>query len=75
MKAPQSDLAPPPRLMTAAEVQQLLGIGRTVLYRLQRDHGFPDPIRLATKSVRWRADEVTAWLDSRERVTCDAVAV
>lgn len=74
MQVPQSE-QPPPRLMTAAEVQQLLGVNRTVLYRLQRDHDFPDPIRLATKSVRWRADEVSTWLDSRERVTCDAVAV
>lgn len=64
-----------PRLLTAAEVQTVLGVSRTMVYRLIRDSGFPEAVRLGGRVVRWKADEVASWLDTRERVACDAASV
>jgi predicted DNA-binding transcriptional regulator AlpA len=37
------------------------------LFRMQRNHGFPEPIRTGSRSCSWSVPEVQAWLASRPR--------
>lgn len=49
-----------------ARVQELTGMSRTTVWRLERDGKFPLRRRLTGHSVGWLEDEVIAWLNSRE---------
>lgn len=63
-------------LLRVSEVAKILGISRSTIYaQLQQrsdelHSDFPRPIRLNAgprSSVRWRADDLQAWIDSRHR--------
>ena len=41
------------------------------VYRMIRRGEFPRPIRIGIRAARWRADEVEAWIDGRERATAE----
>lgn len=72
LSALDADLPPPPnpvvRLLSAPEVMDTIGCSRMTLHRWVAAGTFPGPIRTGPNSVRWRADEVQRWIDSRERV-------
>jgi hypothetical protein len=38
---------------------------RSDLHRKQRQHGFPQPVKLSSRSAWWPAPEVHEWLKSR----------
>ena len=61
------------KLLTRPEVEAAIRLQRSALYRLLRDpgSGFPQPLRIGPRAVRWKASEVAAWLDSRPRATGD----
>lgn len=44
-----------------------LGLGKTSIYRLIKEDGFPKPIKLTRHSVGWYEHEIDEWLLSRER--------
>ncbi len=60
--------AAPTRLLSTAEVGEMIGCSRTTLHRRVRAGTFPAPIRTGPNSVRYRSEEVQDWIDSRERV-------
>jgi predicted DNA-binding transcriptional regulator AlpA len=41
---------------------KLGGLNRSRIYSLMRDEGFPRPLKLGAKSVRWRVADVDRWL-------------
>ncbi|MDP3334501.1 MAG: AlpA family phage regulatory protein [Methylococcaceae bacterium] len=45
-----------------------LGISKNTVWRLVREGKFPKPIKLSTKISVWKADDVLAWLASKEAV-------
>jgi excisionase family DNA binding protein len=49
--------------VTSAEAAALLGIGRTTFLKLNSAGRVPMPIRFG-RSVRWRRDELRAWLNA-----------
>ncbi len=57
--------------MPCPEVLRAAGIGKTLLYEKlnpaseKYDPSFPKPVVLSTRCVRWRSDEVLAWIDAR----------
>jgi prophage regulatory protein len=53
------------RLMRLPEVLTATGLGRDSVYRLIREGRFPAQRRLSERASAWRADEVTAWIESR----------
>lgn len=53
------------RIYRLNELADLIGLGRSTIYRMMDDGDFPKPIHLTRKTVGWRASEITAWLDSR----------
>ena len=54
-------------LLNRREVEKIVGIGRSTIYRLMRAGAFPEPICVGPKAVRWRESEIEAYLVSRKR--------
>lgn len=58
-------------LMPVPEVERVVGFGKSKIYELlnpaheKHDPSFPKPIVLSPRCVRWRSDEVQAWMDAR----------
>ena len=52
-----------PRLMNLKETDELLSVSRATLYRMQkRDPWFPPPLQLSPGCVRWREDQIHAYI-------------
>ena len=56
-----------PRLLRATEVEKMVGFKRQWIHRLIKQDRFPQPIRIGPRAVRWRADEIEVWIDSKLR--------
>ena len=54
-------------LLTRKQVESLAGIGRSLIYKLMTEGRFPRPVKISSYAVRWRKDEVLAWIESRPR--------
>lgn len=54
------------RVWRERELLELLGCGRTTLWRWVRDGLFPRPIRLGVVAKGWTERTVRGWLDSRK---------
>jgi excisionase family DNA binding protein len=50
-------------LLTAIDAAALLGVSRAHFYRMHNAGRIPLPIRLGG-AVRWRVDELRAWIDA-----------
>jgi prophage regulatory protein len=58
-------LFPSGGLLTVKDVLLLTGYKhRTTLYRLVRKGLFPNPCAISARQIRWRAEDVMAWLNS-----------
>jgi len=73
----QSKTIPDPvdglRVLRTAEVCRLTGLSRATIWRMRAKPGndFPRPMQLSRIAIGWRADEVYAWLATRERVVLE----
>ena len=54
------------RLLRRREVEAMVGLSTSAIYRKMRAKTFPVALHLGG-AVRWRSDEVEAWIESRER--------
>ena len=61
-------------LLTAQQFADLLGIGKSTLWRLHASGKVPLPVQIG-RAIRWRTEEVHAWVKagcpSRERWNAD----
>ncbi len=55
------------RLLRFNELQSLVGLSRSTIFRLEKANKFPRRIRLSSQSIAWAEDEVAAWLAERPR--------
>jgi prophage regulatory protein len=55
-KTPQGDA-----LLKLSEVCKLLSVGRSTIYEWINQDGFPQPVRMGGRSVRWESEEVQQW--------------
>ena len=53
--------------LTSADVQALLGVSKSTLYRIIRTESFPRPIAVAPQIRRWSESEVRSWITERPR--------
>ena len=53
------------RLLGCREVEKITGMSRSSIYRLKREGKFPRPVRIGPAAVRWKASDITAWMESR----------
>ena len=56
-------------LLTRPQVEQRVRLSCSTLYRLMREGRFPLPLKISTQAVRWRGDEITDWLEAKQRAT------
>lgn len=55
---------PTESLLRLPEVEAIVGLKKSKLYTLIREGGFPQPVKLGTRSVRWKASAVYGWINS-----------
>ena len=53
------------RLLRRLQIEEITGLSRSSIYRLMPDGEFPRPVKVGPAAVRWRASDITAWLESR----------
>ena len=59
------------KLITMHGVKERVGIGRSSIYKLMRAGGFPLPLKLGGKAVRWSLEEIDDWVSAQPRATGD----
>lgn len=52
-------------LLRRQEVERIVGLSRSSIYRLMQDEDFPRPVRVGRSAVRWKESDVKVWLESR----------
>ncbi len=53
------------RLLRRREVERWTSMSRSSIYRLMQEGEFPRPVRVGPGAVRWKASDITAWIESR----------
>ncbi|MCE3004464.1 MAG: AlpA family transcriptional regulator [Xanthomonadaceae bacterium] len=53
------------RLLRLPDVQAIVGLRRSEIYRRIRNGTFPAPIRLGTNAVAWLQSDLDAWIAAR----------
>lgn len=66
MPSTADDAARAPRLLSMREVVRLTTYARPSIYRLIRQGRFPMPLKLGETKIAFRAEDVEAWLASRQ---------
>ena len=57
------------KLLRRRQVEEVTGLSRSSIYRLMRNGEFPVPVRVGPAAVRWKASDISAWLESRPLAT------
>lgn len=57
---------PQDRILRANEVQQIVGLSRSTIWRLERKGAFPDRVPLGTGSIGWLKSDIDAWMQNRK---------
>ena len=57
------------RLLRRRQVEEVTGLSPSSIYRLMRSREFPAPVRVGPSAVRWKASEITRWVESRPLAT------
>jgi predicted DNA-binding transcriptional regulator AlpA len=55
------------RLISVSDIRALFKLGRTAAYELTRRPGFPAPVQVSRRCLRWWASEVDAYADALQR--------
>ena len=55
------------RLITMKEVERTVSLKKSAIYKLMHKGVFPKPIRIGSRAVRWRSDELEHYLETRVR--------
>ena len=56
-------------LLTCDQVQEIVPLTTSTIYRLMRSGKFPQPIKIGGRNVRWIRSEIMDYLKSRPRAT------
>jgi prophage regulatory protein len=60
------------KLLTFAQVSEAVALGRSTVYQRIKEKTFPRPVSLGAHCVRWRSDDIAAWIDA-QTTRADAV--
>ena len=64
----------PRRVLRCREVQQILGVSKSTVYRLVSSGALAKPLRIGERAVAWLLADIEEFLASRERAGSDAAA-
>lgn len=54
------------QLIRRPEVEKMLSISCTTIYRLMSEGKFPKPVRIGDKAIAWRLSDIEAWIEARQ---------
>lgn len=74
VREPKVVAIPETGFMRFKQVQQVFPIGRTTLWDLVGRGLFPKPIRMSSRLVVWRAEEVRTWIAAQGHQKAGIVA-
>jgi predicted DNA-binding transcriptional regulator AlpA len=63
--APAPSVSSPERIIRSKEVQELTGLSRTTIWRLERSGKFPARVPLSSNIVGWRYSDIFDWIETR----------
>ena len=49
------------------QVKSTTGLSRSSIYKLQSLGLFPQSLKLGPRSIGWRSDEISQWVETRQR--------
>lgn len=55
------------RIIRFEELQNLIGLSRSTVWRMEEDGTFPKRVTLSAGAVGWHLHEVLEWLEQRQR--------
>ncbi|MCP3930234.1 MAG: AlpA family phage regulatory protein [Bacteroidetes bacterium] len=55
------------RLLRLPAVLKITGLKKSTVYANAKAGTFPKPVRLGSRAVAWRADELKRWIDELPR--------
>ncbi len=61
----KNPLGVPQALLPLSVVEEIVGLGKSAIYSRVAAGHFPEPIRLSVKCSRWRAGDISAWLEAQ----------
>ena len=61
------------RLLRRAEVEKITALSRSAIYSRLATGEFPSPVRLGRGVIRWKSDELAAWVDALPWAEADEV--
>ena len=50
------------RLLRRPEVETIVGLGTTTIYKMMNDGRFPRPLKITPHAARWRLSDIEMWL-------------
>ena len=59
------------KVLRFSQVEEMTGLSRIMIWRLEKNFEFPKRIQLTTNTVGWIEEEIQEWLESRPRVMGD----
>ena len=63
-KYPAENLTFQEKLLRLQEVEDFVGLKKSKIYELINEKRFPAPIRLGSRSVRWKRSAIQGFIDS-----------
>ena len=61
------------RLISITSVMEITGMSRGWVYKAMKSYGFPKPLGVSGRSVRWSFNEVHAWIDKSRKLRDQSV--
>jgi prophage regulatory protein len=55
------------KILRCREVQEIIGLSRSTIYRMIGRGDFPPPQKLGLRAIGWSANEIFAWLSACQR--------
>lgn len=54
----------PIQLLRRAHVEEITGLKRSTIYAMIKRGEFPLPVKITTKAVGWRSNEIFQWINT-----------
>ena len=53
------------KILRRKDVETMIGLSRSTIYKLMSQGTFPKAIRLGPRAVGWRLSDIEVWIESR----------
>ena len=53
------------QILRRKDVEAMIGLSRSTIYKLISQDMFPKPVQLGTRAVGWRLSDIEDWLNTR----------